>query len=271
MSLLEERIVPGLHGVSASKLNVYKTKQDAAVGLAQNIVAWSKDAVERNGRFVIAFSGGSLPATLCPELVRLSSEIEFSKWCVLFADERYVDLDHEDSNYNLVKSQLVDRLDGHNTINTSQIIGIDVSDTVEMAATLYSDEMRRKLYRDNDAERFPSIDVVLLGMGPDGHTASLFPNHSLLNESVAWLHSISDSPKPPPKRITMTLPLINAAQEVCFLATGSGKKEVLQRVLYEPEARLPSSLVRTVGKGDDNVGVRWYIDQDATPAGRNKL
>eukprot|EP01104_Vermistella_antarctica_P014182 TRINITY_DN4421_c0_g1_i1.p1 TRINITY_DN4421_c0_g1~~TRINITY_DN4421_c0_g1_i1.p1 ORF type:complete len:141 (-),score=21.70 TRINITY_DN4421_c0_g1_i1:628-1050(-) len=140
-----------------------------------------------------------------------------------------------------------------------------------MAATLYSDEMRRKLYRDNDAERFPSIDVVLLGMGPDGHTASLFPNHSLLNESVAWLHSISDSPKPPPKRITMTLPLINAAQEVCFLATGSGKKEVLQRVLYEPEARLPSSLVRTVGKGDDNVGVRWYIDQDATPAGRNKL
>jgi len=102
---------------------------------------------------------------------------------------------------------------------------------------------------------FPVFDLLLLGVGPDGHTCSLFPDHPSLNENVLWVTHIGDSPKPPPRRITFTLPVINHAHNIAFVATGEGKQDVLKEIFEDSGSRLPSALVRPVtGK------LYWFLD-----------
>lgn len=107
----------------------------------------------------------------------------------------------------------------------------------------YEKDLIREFAR-GDSARFPVFDIILLGMGPDGHTASLFPDHELLNESDRWVAYVEDSPKPPPKRITLTFPVINHAARVAFVATGKEKAEILSKVIDTPEAGLPASRVK---------------------------
>jgi len=98
-------------------------------------------------------------------------------------------------------------------------------------------------------------------MGPDGHTASLFPFHPLLNETSVWIAPIEDSPKPPPQRITFTLPVINNAKQAAFIASGEAKKEMLWKILEADnikEGELPSRLVKS-----KHGGVHWFIDAPA--------
>jgi len=96
-------------------------------------------------------------------------------------------------------------------------------------------------------------------MGPDGHTASLFPGHELLSEEDRWVAYLEDSPKPPPKRITFTYPVINHAARVVFVAAGKEKVETLRMVLDKPEASLPSARVRPVYPGQ----LYWFVDDAA--------
>ena len=103
------------------------------------------------------------------------------------------------------------------------------------------------------------FDLILLGVGPDGHTASLFPGHELLLEDDRWVAYLEDSPKPPPKRVTFTYPVINHAARVAFIATGEGKAEVLQQVLDQPEKGLPASRVQPVFPGQ----LYWFVDEPA--------
>ena len=97
-------------------------------------------------------------------------------------------------------------------------------------------------------------------MGPDGHSASLFPGHELLDEEDRWVAPIDDSPKPPPVRLTFTYPVLNHAARVAFVATGAAKQDMLQRVLDQPEEELPCSRVRPVSPGT----VVWFVDDAAS-------
>lgn len=115
-------------------------------------------------------------------------------------------------------------------------------------------------FAQRDAARYPVFDLILLGMGPDGHTCSLFPGHSLLSEEDRWVAFIEDSPKPPAKRITFTYPVINHAYRVAFVAAGAGKQDVLATVLDEPEKGLPASRVRPAHPGQ----LYWFADDAAT-------
>ena len=176
---------------------------------------------------------------------------------VYYADERVVPLDHPDSNHKLCSDELFSKV----PIPLENIHPIDPSllDDIEELADTYEQELIRE-FAQKDAARFPVFDLILLGMGPDGHTVSLFPGHELLSEEDRWVAYIEDSPKPPPKRITFTFPVINHATRVAFVVTSSGKADTLETVLDHPEAGLPSSRVRPRKPGH----LYWFVDDAAS-------
>eukprot|EP00451_Oxyrrhis_marina_P049183 CAMPEP_0204457908 /NCGR_PEP_ID=MMETSP0471-20130131/3120_1 /ASSEMBLY_ACC=CAM_ASM_000602 /TAXON_ID=2969 /ORGANISM="Oxyrrhis marina" /LENGTH=227 /DNA_ID=CAMNT_0051458421 /DNA_START=34 /DNA_END=713 /DNA_ORIENTATION=- len=185
-------------------------------------------AVRERGRFVCCLSGGSMPKFLAP-LSKM--ECDFAHWHVFYADERCVPLDHEDSNHRACSEAFL----SGTSIPPAQIYAINACVEPAQAALEYQESLRA-LFPEIP---LPKLDVALLGMGPDGHTASLFPNHPLVQyEGPDWVVPIEDSPKPPACRITMTLPVLNAAANVAFLATGASKAEVIPRVVADPDPLL---------------------------------
>lgn len=129
---------------------------------------------------------------------------------------------------------------------------------LEELSDAYEKELIRE-FAQKDSARFPVFDLILLGMGPDGHTASLFPDHELLVEEDRWVAYLEDSPKPPPRRITFTYPVINHAARVAFVTAGKEKGDTLSMILDKPEAGLPSSRVRPVFPGH----LYWFVDDAA--------
>jgi 6-phosphogluconolactonase len=191
---------------------------------------------------------------------------------VFYADERIVPLDHPDSNHALCKAQLFEK-DPKNPLPATlhsldadlleKLKGLsdpkDLSKAYDDLTDAYETELIRE-FAQKDSARFPVFDLILLGVGPDGHTASLFPEHPLLAEGDRWVWYIDDSPKPPPSRITFTYPVINHASRVAFVATGADKADVLHTVLDKPEVGLPASRVRPVAPGR----LYWFVDDAAS-------
>jgi len=173
-------------------------------------------------------------------------------------DERYVPLDHADSNYKVTKDALFSAVG----LSEANIHVPDCSLPLEECARDYQKKLEKEF-----GGKLPSFDLILLGMGPDGHTASLFPFHPLLNEKTLWVAPIADSPKPPPQRITFTLPVINNAKTVAFVAAGESKKEMLQRILEVdvPVGELPSKLVKPV-----SGNLHWFVDAPAAKLLKNR-
>lgn len=218
--------------------------------LAQLVTSRAEKAISSHGRFTLGLSGGSLVSMLSKELLALP-ELDCSKWVFGFCDERLVSFDNPESTYGLYKNQLFSKVN----IPDSGILAIDPSLPVNECAEDYS----RKLKETFPGEDFPVFDLLLLGMGPDGHTCSLFPDHPLLEETKKIVAPISDSPKPPPQRVTMTLPVVNSARCVAFVSTGGSKATVLKEVLEgrEGPAFPAARVVPTSGE------LFWLVDDPA--------
>lgn len=168
-------------------------------------------------------------------------------------------LSDPDSNHLLCQKELYSHLGG--ALPAAQIHHIDESllGDIDEVTDAYEGLLIHE-FASKDAARFPVFDLILLGMGPDGHTASLFPGHAILSEGDRWVAYVEDSPKPPPRRITLTLRVINHAAHVAFVASGDGKKDTLRTILDEPEQGLPCSRVRPVHPGT----VSWFVDDAAS-------
>jgi len=235
----------------------FKSVDEVVYGIASFIYKAQKDAIEKKDRFTVALSGGSLPKML-KGLIDMPG-IKWDKWQVFYADERVVPLDHPDSNHALCTTELFSKV----PLPASNIHTIDPTllDDLEELTDEYEKQLIKE-FAQKDSARFPVFDLILLGMGPDGHTASLFPGHELLAESDRWVANIEDSPKPPPKRITFTFPAINHAVRVAFVATGSGKVDTLSTILDKPEEGLPSSRVKPAQPGQ----LYWFVDDAASVA-----
>jgi 6-phosphogluconolactonase len=200
--------------------------------VADAAAAWTarrlSAAVSARGRCFLALSGGETPRGCYRRLAAAPyQQLPWSKVFVYWSDERQVPLDDPASNYAMARAALLD----HVPIPAAQVFPL-VGDPLPALSRVPA-----------DAAGLPRFDVIHLGLGEDGHTASLFPGHPVLNVTGALVVAIHDSPKPPPERLTFTLPVLNAARAVLFMVQGAGKREALTRVLGRDPA-LPASRVQ---------------------------
>ncbi|CAK9781281.1 unnamed protein product [Cutaneotrichosporon oleaginosum] len=263
---------------SVPVLYTFEDSTELQSSLADFILSAQNDAIAQRGKFTIALSGGSLPNNLKP--LAALKDVQWDKWQVFFSDERIVPLDHPDSNYAACAKAFLDHVpiarEQIHTLNTGlfrESTRVDPtatpSDETDSAREAYDvaydyEQQLVDVFANPDAARYPTFDLILLGMGPDGHTCSLFPGHPLLAEQDVWVAPILDSPKPPARRVTFTYPVLNHAIRAAFVATGEGKQEMLHKILDQPELGLPCSRVRPVAPGR----VFWFVDKAA--AGQTK-
>nr|XP_053649237.1 6-phosphogluconolactonase-like [Cherax quadricarinatus] len=233
--------------VSKIVRKVVENEEEVIRELGALIEKLSNESINERGRFNIGLSGGSMIKFVCSGLPSIKTTWE--KWSLFFCDERHVSFTDDDSTYRLYREGLV----GNTPLTEEQFVIINPDLDVAAAAKDYEEKLRGSF---PDSE-WPSFDLLLLGMGPDGHTASLFPGHELLEEKSIWIAAISDSPKPPPCRVTMTFPVINNAKCCVFAMAGQGKADMVKRILGDGEA-LPSGMVKPV-RGE----LIWILDKAA--------
>ncbi|MFO7962974.1 MAG: 6-phosphogluconolactonase [Desulfobacterales bacterium] len=238
------------------KINIYTGRKQLSVGLAAYVAQLAAKASQERGRFHVAFSGGSLLDIIAPALSSnpLRDVIDWSTWHVFWADERWVPLSSPDSNYGVAKRLLFSRV----SIPGGQVHTMDDSQPPKETAKTYECKLLNILLP--GAHQIPQFDLILLGIGEDGHTASLFPGHPALKETRRWVVPILNAPKPPPVRITMTLPVINHARNVVFVAAGSTKGTIISDVLHskDEQPKLPVQMVKP-----SNGELHWFIDRPA--------
>lgn len=241
---------------------IHESLDELSTDLADYIADLSEASVKERGVFVIALSGGSLIGLmrkLCE--APYSKTVDWAKWYIFWADERVVSKTHTDSNYKLAKEGLLSKV----PIVPSHVHSINDSVSAEQAALDYEFVIRQlvktRVINVSDISDCPKFDLVLLGVGPDGHVASLFPNHPALNEKDEWVTFITDSPKPPPERITFTMPVINSASNVAMVVSGVGKSEAVHLAIDgvgSQSTSLPASMVKP-SKGK----LVWFLDRAA--------
>lgn len=177
---------------------------------------------------------------------------------IYFADERLVPFEDPKSNYGLVKRKLLDQLPEDSPKPRVFHVDEKLLDDAQEAADAYEKTLI-KGFAAKDSVKLPMFDLLLLGCAPDGHICSLFPNHPLLREEYAWVAPVEDAPKDPPRRITLTLPVIHHSHRVTFVVEGSTKAPVIKTIMERPEKGLPSSLVNEAAAGK----VSWFVDDEA--------
>jgi 6-phosphogluconolactonase len=232
-----------------------------SLSAAEQFVELARAAVLTRGRFTVALSGGSTPRRLYERLAAppFQDRVDWTRIEVFWGDERGVPPDHPDSNFHLASAALLDRV----RIPRQRIhrMRAELADR-DAAARDYQIEIARAFGVD-EAGRPPSLDLVLLGMGGDGHTASLFPGAESLREGRRWAVSVEAPQRPPPSRITLTAPILNRAREIRVLVAGADKAATLRAVLqgpHEPERR-PIQLV-----APENGRMVWLVDAAAASA-----
>lgn len=233
--------------MSGSNIRCFSDSTQAVTAMSEFVVETIQQSARDIGLCRIALAGGGTPSALYQRLASpaMAHRIDWNALHLFWGDERCVPREDPNSNFGMVKTVLLD----HAGIPHQNIHPIDGTQDPEVAAERYADEIADEPF-----------DMILLGLGQDGHTASLFPNTpNLSNERRAVI--ATTSPLPPRHRVSLSLKTINAARQVAFLVLGSGKSEILAQVLAERdlnEPNLPASMVYpTTGK------LIWFVDQEA--------
>ncbi|TEW66968.1 6-phosphogluconolactonase [Mucilaginibacter phyllosphaerae] len=238
------------------KLNIYQTDTEVLAALARHFADLSKQAIESNGRFSVALSGGSSPKKLHELLAsEYRDSIEWDKVYFFFGDERDVPLTDAQSNYLMAKQTLFDPLG----IDPSHIYAVQTALGAEEAAKDYT----RHLIGFFDGHN-ACFDLVILGLGDNSHTASLFPHTSVLTDDSASVQALYiDEVKM--NRITFTAPLINNAHHIAFLVYGAGKAEAVKHILEDPTdiQEYPAQLIQ-------GADLQWFLDEPAASKLENK-
>ncbi|KAG2551265.1 probable 6-phosphogluconolactonase 1 [Panicum virgatum] len=261
---MEREVMASYETKKNCEVRVFESSYEMATDLAEFISQISEISVKERGYFVIALSGGPLTRhmrKLCE--VPYNKTLDWSKWYVFWAEERAVAKNHSESNYKLTKEEFLSKvpiLNGH-------VYSINDNATVEEAATDYEFVIRQlvkiRTVGVSESNDCPKFDLILLNIGPDGHVASLFPNHPALELKDDWVTYVTDSPEPPPERITFTLPVINSASNIAIVATGEDKAKAVSFAISDCNEGLGATSVpaRMVQPTDGKLV--WFLDEAA--------
>lgn len=237
-------------------LTIFPNKDAFIAGAAEFMAAQAAEALAARGRWIIALAGGGTPRPIYSRLAEAgySQRIDWPRVHVFFGDERCVPPDDSRSNYRMAREALLDSV----PLPQENVYRVAGEADPALAALAYEQEIQR-LFR---SAALPAFDLICLGLGDNGHTASLFPGTASLREQTRWIvpqyvevmHSW---------RVTMTAPLINAARHVAFFVEGAGKAEMLQRVLhgpFDPDV-LPAQMIQPA-----DGQLHWLVDAAADGA-----
>jgi 6-phosphogluconolactonase len=220
---------------------------------AEIFVAGARRSVGKRGRFAVAISGGSTPRRMHKILARepYILNIPWGKTHIFWVDERCVPQDSHESNYGTAKRGFIDEV----PIPQTQVHWITCEPSPQMSAKKY-----QKILSDFfsfGSTRIPRFDLIYLGMGADGHIASLFPGQKTLYENEKLVTAVKGG-DPNVSRISMTLPLLNQARHIVFLITGEEKARTVQTVLEDRKIRLPAKKIQP-----QNGRLTWLLDRGA--------
>ena len=232
------------------ELRVLNSPAELFQAAAAEFASQASQAVQTRGRFCVALAGGSTPRSFY-NLLASQPQIPWDKMFFFFGDERHVAPDHPDSNYRMASEAMLAKV----PVPPGNVFRIHAEQDAGAAALAYEQTLQK--FFGLRAGQMPRLDLVLLGVGPDGHTASLFPGTAALNQQsrlvvANWVEKFKTD------RITMTFPVLNHAACVMFLASGTDKASILKEVLEDPNANLPSQKVRPV-----DGRLVWLIDRAA--------
>ena len=238
---------------SDPQVRVFASAEHLFHAAAETFCGLGARAIRENGKFTVALSGGSTPRGLNQELAtNFSTQLDWQKVFFFFGDERHVPPADSESNYRMANESLFSKL----AIPADHVFRIPAEMPDAGQAALAYEQTLRNFFRSSPGS-FPRFDLILLGLGPDGHTASLFPGTTALEEKQHWVVA-NWVEKFSAFRITLTYPVLNSAACVMFLVSGGEKSEMVRRALKDPAADLPCQKVRPV-EGE----LIWFLDQAA--------
>ena len=213
-------------------------------------------SVKERGRFTVAVSGGSTPRLMHRLLAEepYCSKTPWGKTSLFWVDERCVPVTDEGSNYGAAKSDLLERV----PLPTAQIYPMPVEMPPDEGAVRYQKVIQNSFQQGEG--QFPIFDLIFLGIGADGHTASLFPGQSSIEEKKRLVIAVKGG-IPNVSRLTMTYPTLNQARQLVILVSGTGKAAVLKTLFEDKQARLPAGRINPT-----NGTLTWLVDQDAAEA-----
>jgi 6-phosphogluconolactonase len=235
------------------KVEIFGSPQELFHAAAEKFCTLGTGAIKDHGKFTVALSGGSTPRGLHQELAtHFASRLDWNRVFFFWGDERHVPPDNSDSNYRMANETLLSKL----PIPPGNIFRVSSElPDARQAAAKYEQGLQQ--FFDLNPDSFPKFDFILLGMGPDGHTASLFPGTAALQEKdrlvvANWVEKLNTF------RITFTYPVLNNAACVMFLVNGDEKAEMVRRALKDPAANLPCQKVHP-----EEGELLWYLDRGA--------
>ena len=240
--------------VSAGPMTVLADPQAVAEAVADWLVAEASDKPS----FAISLSGGSTPKRLYETLANppFRDRFPWDKTQWFFGDERFVPADDKDSNFRMVREAMLSKV----PVPRANIHAFDTSAPTPEEAALRYDAMLKHIYGSETLEPTrPLFDVTLLGLGPDGHTASLIPGQPVLEERTAWVAAVAEGR--PEARLTLTYPALEASGAIAFLVTGTDKAEMLAHVRSGAED-VPAGRLRS------EAAAHWFVDRAAAGSAR---
>ena len=227
--------------------SIYKDKQELTVAFCNEMLNLSN----QRKNFSIALSGGNTPKFIFQKIAAdYKNKFDWNRIHLFWGDERCVPPDDNESNFGMTKKYLLDQIN----IPERNVHRIKGEDDPETEAIRYSDEIKKYI---NIKSELPVFDLIMLGLGEDGHTASIFPNQTNLIDSEK-ICEVAVQPSSGQKRITLTGRVINNASVITFLVTGENKKEILKKVLIDKNKTFPAEFIQPVS-GE----MKFYVDEAA--------